>query len=179
MSHYCTTETAVILEWNQWFEEKEVHVWRQTLPLFFNFQLTTEKWNWSHISGILPYLEPVYMLDWQFIRYTHLVPGWTPLCLLNREQSEFFRAWKRYSIGVKGPNLCQKNIPHTIATSLYHWHQAGWGHGLWTPLPSAWCNRNQDSLNQAMFFHSSIVHCSCSFFFLADRSGTRCGRLLQ
>jgi hypothetical protein len=53
-------------------------------------------------------------------------------------------------------------------------------------LPSVRRNKNQDSLDQAMFFNLSIVQCWWShihlsrfFLFLADRSVTRCGCLLQ
>ena len=44
----------------------------------------------------------------QFIRYTHLVPCRTPLCFQNSLNS--LGAWKRLSIGIKGPNVCQENM---------------------------------------------------------------------
>ncbi len=64
-----------------------------------------------------------------FIRYTLLVPGWTPFCVQNCLNSSWHRFNKvletflrdfggcgvwRCSISTKGPKVCQENIPHTI-----------------------------------------------------------------
>ncbi len=81
------------------------------------------------------------------------------------------QAFKRCSIGTKGPKVCQENIPHTIIISKF--------------LPSESRSRNRDSSDQATFFQSSIVqfwwfcvNCILRVLFLSDRSGTRCGLLL-
>ena len=66
------------------------------------------------------------------------------------------------------------------------WFDLIWTHAAQIlTLPSALLNRNRDSSDQALFFHSSIVQCWWwhahwrPFLFLADMSGTRCVRLLQ
>jgi hypothetical protein len=100
--------------------------------------------------------------------------------------------------------MCQKNIScsrdltcarKTFPTPLNYHHQPVPGRmgsmdscclGQILTLPTTWHNRNWDSSDQAMFFHSSIVQCWWSrahwrhfFLFLAGRKETRCGLLLQ
>ena len=87
-----------------------------------------------------------------------------------------------------GPKCAKKTFPHhyTTATSLDCWHKAGWVHGFMLLAP----NSDPDHLyastefeihqTRLSFFQFSTVqfwwahaHCSLSFLFLADRSGTR------
>ncbi len=97
-------------------------------------------------------------------------------------------AFKRCSIGTKGPKLCQENIPHTITPPPSAWTVETRQDGSMLScslrqilnLPSECRSRNWDSLDQAMFFQSSIVqfrwacvNCSLRFLFLADWSGTQ------
>jgi hypothetical protein len=89
--------------------------------------------------------------------------------------------------------VCQENVPQTITlpapACIVDTRQDGAMDSCCLlqnlALPLAWRNRNRDLMEQSMYFHSSIVQCWCprvhwsrSFLFLADRSGTRCGRLL-
>uniref|UniRef100_A0A674ECA0 non-specific serine/threonine protein kinase n=1 Tax=Salmo trutta TaxID=8032 RepID=A0A674ECA0_SALTR len=61
------------------------------------------------------YIVPMYSL--QFIRYTHLVPGRT--CCLQNSQNFSGVVFNRCSIGIKGLNVCQDNIPHNTTTFTY------------------------------------------------------------
>ena len=90
--------------------------------------------------------------------------------------------------GINGPKVCQEDIPHTITPPPPAWtvdtRQGGsmdssCGCQILT-LPSVCFRRNWHSSEHATFFQSSTVkfwwacaHCSLSFLFLADRSGTR------
>jgi hypothetical protein len=64
--------------------------------------------------------------DTQFIRYTHLAPCRTPLCLQNSSSGHGNVA-----------QLISRDL--MCATSLYHWHQAERGNGLMllTPNPNS------------------------------------------
>ncbi len=73
-------------------------------------------------------------------------------------------AFKRCSIGTKGPKVCQENIPHTI-TPPRAWTVETRQDGSMLSCslcqiltqPSERCSRNRDSSDQATFFQSSIV----------------------
>ncbi len=100
-------------------------------------------------------------------------------------------AFKRHSIGTKGPKVCQWNIP-----PLHHHHPEPLRQGRMDPCfhvlyAKFWpyhLNVVADietHQTRQRFFQSSIVqfwwacvNCSLRFLFLADRSGTRCGLLL-
>ncbi len=98
-------------------------------------------------------------------------------------------AFKRCSIGTKRPKVCQENVPHTI-----------------TPPPPAWTVETRQDGSMLSYFLSQVlthlnvaaeiqihqtrqlfpifcwwvcVNCILRVLFLADRSGTRCGLLLQ
>ncbi len=132
----------------------------------------------------------IHIMDCIAIRrwYTVVIKGWTWSAKMLRQAVAF----KRCSIGIKGPKAYQENTPHhyTTTTSLNRWEKAGWIHAFMLFMPnsdstSECRSRNQDSSDQATFFQSSIVqfrwacaNCSLCFLFLADRSGTRCGLLL-
>ncbi len=103
------------------------------------------------------------------------------------------QAFKRCSIGTKGPKVCQENIPHTITPPPPAWTVETRQDGSMLScslrqiltLPSESRSRNRDSSDQATFFQSSIVqfwwacaNCILRVLFLSDRSGTRCGLLL-
>ncbi len=91
----------------------------------------------------------------------------------------------RWSIGTKGPKVCQENIPHTITPPPPAWTSETRQDGSmlsFTPNSdptSECCSRNQDSSDQATFFQSSVVqfwwscvNCILRVLFLSDRSGT-------
>ncbi len=101
--------------------------------------------------------------------------------------------FKGCSIGTKRPKVCHENISH-ITPPPPAWTVETRQDGSMLScslrqiltLPSECRSRNRDSSDQATFFQSSIVqfwracvNCSLRFLFLADRSGTRCGLLLQ
>ncbi len=92
-------------------------------------------------------------------------------------------AFKRCSIGTKGPKVYQENIPHTITPPPAAWTVETRQDGSMLScslrqiltLPSECRSRNRDSSDQATFFQSSIVqfwwtcvNCSLRFLFLAD-----------
>ncbi len=99
-------------------------------------------------------------------------------------------AFKRCSIGAKGPKVCQENIPLTITPPPPAWTVETRQDGSMLScslcqiltLTSECRSRNRDSSDQATFFQSSIVlfwwacvNCMLRFLFLGYRSGTRCG----
>ncbi len=101
---------------------------------------------------------------WKYIRrwYTVVIKGWTWSATILRKAVAF----KRCSIGTKGPKVCHENIPPhhytTTTTSLNRWDKAGWVMLSCSlcqilTLPSECRSRNRDSSEQAMFFQSSIV----------------------
>ncbi len=127
---------------------------------------------------------------WKYIRrcYTVVIKGWTWSATILRQAVVF----KRYSIGIKWPKVCQENIP----TPLYHHHQPeplrqgrmdACFHVLYTKFWSYHLNIAEEIKTQQTRQHFSnlllsnfgeSVNCSLRFLFLADRSGTRCGLLL-
>ncbi len=91
---------------------------------------------------------------------TVVIKGWTWSATILRYAGVF----KRCSIGTKTPKVCQENIPHTITPPpawIVETRQDGsmLSCSLRQILtqPSECRSRNQDSLDQAMFF--SIFYC--------------------
>ncbi len=130
----------------------------------------------------------IILLELSFRRwYTVVIKGWTWSATILRSAVVF----KRCSIGIKGPKVCQENIPHTITPPAWTVETRQDGSMLSCSLrqiltlPSECRSRNRDTKDKATFFQSSIaqfwwvcVNCNLCFLFLADRSGTRCGLLL-
>ncbi len=105
-------------------------------------------------------------------------------------------AFKRYTVGTKGPNVCQEKIPHTIIPTPPAWTVETRQDGSILlcslcqipTLPSESRSRNQDSSDQATFFQSSILqfwracaNCSLCFLFVAHpvSSSTAVAHLFQ
>ncbi len=67
--------------------------------------------------------------------YTVVIKGWTWSTTILRKTVAF----KRCSIGTKGPKLCQENIPphHYTTTSLNRWDKAGWIHAFMFFAPNS------------------------------------------
>ncbi len=129
----------------------------------------------------------IILLEVVIRRYTVVIKGWT--------WSETILRWavafKRCSVGTKGPKVCQENIPHTITPPPPAWTieiRQDWSRLSCSLrqimiLPSECRSRNWNSSDQATFVQFSIVqfwweNCSLRFLFLAEWSGTRCGLLL-
>jgi hypothetical protein len=133
----------------------------------------------------------MYTVSGQFIRYIRLVPGQTPLCLQN-SQNSLVHGYVPQLVS-RDLTYARNHSPHhyTTATSLYCWHQAGWAmascclHQI-LPLPQndatgTWIRwiRQCFSTPQLSSVGDGVAHWSHFCLFLVDRSGTWCGRLLQ
>lgn len=80
--------------------------------------------------------------------------------------------FKRWSIGIKWPEVYQENLTHTINTSLDLWTKAVMSSCCWCQILTL-----QDSSDQFMFFWPSAdqfcrtcAHCSLRFLFLVGKT---------
>ena len=116
----------------------------------------------------------------QFIRYTHLVPGRTPICLQNSLNSSGMDSTSQkrstgmlvHADAMASRSCCRLDVGPPPPACTVDTRQDGsmdsWCLCQILTLPSAWRNRNWDSSDQAIFF--TLLNC---------RSGALCGHLLQ